>query len=385
MAAQIDMDTAMQAWFVKDEDFPHEGSAADKLAFCIHYAVLAHSTYNTQPWFFRIKDKTAYIHVDRRYALPVIDPDDREAVMACAGAMFHLRLAIRHFGYKETTDIAPDAKDASLIGQVTIGGRTDSESEADPLDTSLFEAIPTRHSNFAAFSDKEVQPDILKKLQVAAEKEGAWLHICNDYERTNLSHLVIEGDHIQMSDKRFRRELAAWLDPRRMLSGDGMPQRELDFQKMTASYGISTIRRFETEDRSPVSDDMLQNEIPVMAILGCRNGGLVERVYAGQALARVLLRAEAEGLSVSTLNQPCEVPELRLRLHDEIPQTGRAQAILRIGYGGKPTRTPRRAVEQVLEIEGKSAKSASLGNVANDKREKSGFFGRFARLFVAKS
>lgn len=382
--ADTELEKDMSAWNIAEKDFPHHASAAEKLAFCIKYAVLAHSTYNSQPWYFRIKNDTAFVHIDRRYALSVIDPDDREAVMACSGAMFHLRLALRHFGYKELTEISPDKRDPSLVGKVTIGERKDASSEADPLDEALFDAIPTRHLNFSAFSNKEVPEKSLELMQKAANKEGAWLHICNEYERMALSNLIIEGDHMQMSDKRFRRELASWKDPRRALSNDGMPSSEFDFVKLTSRYTTSRIRRFEMEGNEIVSDDKLNDEIPVMAILGSVGGGMVERIYAGQALARVLLRAEAEGLSVSTLNQPCEVPELRLRLHDEISQSGRAQAILRIGYGGKPTRTPRRPALSVIEWDGKAPENMTIAANDSNKAKKGGILGRFSRLFVAK-
>lgn len=382
--AVSDLKKDMSAWEIDGASFPHDGTAAEKLAFCVKYAVLAHSTYNTQPWYFRIKNDTAFIHIDRRYALPVIDPDDREAVMGCSGAMFHLRLALRHFGYKEVTEIFPDKTTPSLIGKVTIGNKCSDDAKTDVLDTSLFEAIPSRHLNFSAFSNKEVPETALEGLQKAANKEGAWLHICNDYERIALSNLIIEGDHIQMSDKRFRRELASWKDPRRVLSHDGMPSAEFDSQKLTSTYTTSRVRRFEMEGNEVVRDDKLNSEIPVMAILGSVGGGMTERIYAGQALARVLLRAEVEGLSVSTLNQPCEVPELRLRLHDEISQSGRAQVILRIGYGGKPTRTPRRNALSVIEWDGKAPEKLSAAANDSQKVKKGGILGRFSRLFVAK-
>jgi hypothetical protein len=382
--AQI-KEKAMSAWSVKSDDFPYDGTSSEKLAFLIQYGVLAHSTYNSQPWYFKVKQNVVSVYIDRRHALPVIDPDDREAVMACSGAMYHLRLAIKYFGYKEVTEIFPESKDTSLIGRVTLGEKLDDDTSKDEVNQSLFEAIPTRHLNFSAFTSKPVEDTAISKLKQAAEKEGAWLHVCNDYERVALGSLIIEGDHMQMSDKKFRRELAGWLDPRRFISKDGMPCEELDFNKMLSRYTTSSYRRFESEDRSVVSDDELNDEIPVMAILGCAGGGMVERIYAGQALARVLLRAEAEGLSVSLLNQPCEVPELRLRLHDEISQAGRAQAILRIGYGGKSCRTPRRLASEVTEISGKLAANSNHSDASDQKDKKSGFLGRFARLFVAKS
>jgi hypothetical protein len=266
-----------------------------------------------------------------------------------------------------------------------MGDAVDDESLQDPLDKDLFAAIPSRHTNFSSFSDKGVEDELITKLKQAAAKEGAWLHICNEYERMAITSLIVEGDHIQMSDKRFRRELASWLDPRRRLSRDGFPQDEFDFKKFLSSYQTCFMRRFEMEDRAIVSDDRLNDEIPVLAILGCNSGGMNERIYAGQAFARVLLRAEAEGLAVSTLNQPCEVPELRLRLHDEIEQSGRAQMIMRIGYGGKPTKTPRRSLKSVLEIDGKEQTTKTvMHQIERDDQLNDNVFDRFKRLFVAK-
>lgn len=80
------------------------------------------------------------------------------------------------------------------------------------------------------------------------------------------------------------------------------------------------------------------------------------------------------------LNQPCEVPELRLRLHDEIEHQGRAHMIMRIGYGGKPVYTPRRTIETILDIEGKPLITKAKKKAANDKST-GGFIGKMRSLF----
>ena len=40
------MADSSDAWRVSEHDFPQEGTPAEKLAFCVKYAVLAPSTYN---------------------------------------------------------------------------------------------------------------------------------------------------------------------------------------------------------------------------------------------------------------------------------------------------------------------------------------------------
>ena len=69
---------------------------------------------------------------------------------------------------------------------------------------------------------------------------------------------------------------------------------------------------------------------------------------AGQALARLLLRARAGEVWASYLDQPLEVPELRPKVTEAIGRTGHAQIILRLGYGPNVSPTPRRTVDEVL-------------------------------------
>ncbi len=369
----------MKVWSVSEKDFPHDGNSSEKLAFCLRYAILAPSTYNTQPWFFKIEDNTARIYADRRHALPVIDPDDRELVLACAAALYNLRIAVRAFGYSETTELLPDENNSDLIGRVKIGEKL---KEIDENDRLLFKAISKRHLNLGSFSERIVPEKSLEALQSAAKQENAWLHICSEAERKIVLRMVAQADQIQNSNKHFRRELASWVNQRRNISGDGMPYLGLDYSDVMDSLSPSIARRFENDTKKPANDEELFNGSPLIAVLGTKTGVDIERVYAGQAMMRVLLQAECEGLAVSTLNQPVEVPELRLCLHDELEQQGRAHMILRIGYGTKPVLGPRRMLSSCLETAGKQA-SALESDVALLKTAKKPVFGKFRNLFLA--
>ena len=114
------------------------------------------------------------------------------------------------------------------------------------------------------------------------------------------------------------------------------------------------------DNHQPANDQELDEGAPVIAILGTPSGTVVgPAACRAGADAWSYCRQKMLGLSVSTLNQPCEVPELRLKLHDEVEHHGRAQMILRIGYGGKPSYTVRRPLSAVLEFEGRRAASAA--------------------------
>lgn len=342
----------IDAWSVSEHEFPHEGSAQDKLTFCVRYAILAPSVYNAQPWQFEIKDNQCRIFTDRRYAVPVIDPDDRSMIIACSAALFNLRMALRYFGYDETTALAPDSENEDLLATVTLGDKIEGEG-ASKDDVSLFQAMAQFEKNHTAFLDKPVSAEDVEGFKTACSAEGAWLYVCDDEEKNRVVSMVAEADRIQSMNKNFRRELGLWTDARRVESFDGFPDYAQSFSSVMNQFTPHVLRRYMGADKEAVSDAEFANGIPLLAILGTLSAGAEERMMTGQALMRLCLLAHSKGLSISMLNQVCEVPEMRLRLHDEINQQGRAHVILRIGYGGKIQHSARRPLQTCLKVNGK--------------------------------
>ena len=83
-------------WHVSEAGFPQQGSRSEQFRHLLHYAVVAPSGHNTQPWLFRVTNDAVELFADRTRALPIVDPADRELTMSCAAALGQLRLAIRH-------------------------------------------------------------------------------------------------------------------------------------------------------------------------------------------------------------------------------------------------------------------------------------------------
>jgi len=332
-------------WTVSEHDFPRRGTEEEQLTFLLNYAVLAPSGHNTQPWLFRITDGGIEIYADRRRALAVVDPGDRELVMSCGTALFHIRVAMRHFGFQPVVNVLPDSGNRDFMARIRMGA----SYEPTLNDHRLFMAIKKRRTNREPFDDRPVPSPELERLVEAAQKEGATLHVLHsEQDKKELAALIAEGDRMQGSDPRFRRELAAWLHSNRARSRDGLPSSTLGFGDLLSYAGPFMVRTFDWGGGQAARDQQLAAGSPVLLVFTTADDTEAAWLRTGQALDYVLLQARAYDLHASYLNQPIEVPELRPRVAELLDTDEHPQLVLRMGYGPQVDATPRRPVQEML-------------------------------------
>lgn len=336
----------LAAWDVRAEDFPEHGEASEKLAFLLRYAVLAPSGHNAQPWLFVLEGDTVDLYADRAQALPVVDPDDRALTISCGAALLNLRVALRRFGYRDdAVELLHDPAEPDLLARVRLveGEPPLSDEEA------LFEAIPKRRTTRAAYDEREIPIELRRELEEDAAREGAWLRLVPADRRATIAELVAAGDRAQMADKRFRRELAAWVHPNRSRARRGMRGYGFGFGDRMSHAGPLVIRTFDIGKGQAAKDRELAERSPLLAVLGTAADSSRKWLEAGQAMERTLLRACARGLTSSFLNQPVEVDDLRPRLAEALGHGGeQPQLVMRFGYGPEIAHSPRASVEEVL-------------------------------------
>jgi len=313
--------------------------SVEELRPLVAHAVLAPSSHNTQPWVWQLHEGMVKLFADRTRALPVNDPDDRELTISCGAALFTLRVAAAAYSIDCTTTLLPDGHDADHLASVAVRHAAVLAPEA-----VLAAAIAPRRTYRKRFAAQAVPLEIVGALATAAQREGAWLQVlASDAARAAAAALVAEGDALQWADARWRRELAAWMHPRRR--GDG-----LTVPALALPLAHAVVRTFDMGRGVGAKDQQLADESPLLAVIGTPADHARHWLAAGQALQRVLLVACRHGLQASYLNQPIQVAALRPRLQQLLEHPGHAQLLLRIGY---PTDalppTPRRAPADVIE------------------------------------
>ena len=313
------------------------GSILDLQAL-VQAASLAPSSHNTQPWLFRLDGRVIELLADRTRALPVNDPDDRELTISCGCALFNLRVAAAAAGLDAKVDLLPDAADVDLLARVRLAPAATMQADAE-----LQAAMAERRTYRERFAATAVEPQVLRSLADAVSSEGATLTVLDSAgQRLDAAALVAEGDAVQWANPSWRRELAAWMHPRRRGDGLTLPALAIPVAQMV-------VRTFDMGHGVAAKDRQLADESPVLAVLATEGDRPRDWLAAGQALQRLLLVGVQNGLQASYLNQPVQVAALRPKLQQITGRPGYAQLLLRIGTPAKALpAVPRRPLSAVL-------------------------------------
>lgn len=333
-------------WAVSARQFPRALGVRDQLRYCLRYALLAPSSHNTQPWRFRLWEKRIEVRADRTRALPVCDPNDRELTISVGCALMYLRVAMRRFGLGERTELMPDAGDPDLMAVVHAGGG----ETPDLQDIRMLEAALDRRTVRSAFEDRPPPATLLGAMREASGALGVeFTLLADDDSRRRLAKLVAEADIVQLNQRAFRRELAMWMHHNRTHAHDGIPGYAFGLREVDSIVAPLVVRTFDVGQGRAAKDEQLALHSPVLAVLGTMQDTATAWLNTGQALASVLLRGAAEGVSASYLNQPVELAETREHVRRLAPDAAFPQIVLRMGYSDvRPPHTPRRGLEEVL-------------------------------------
>ena len=325
-----------EPWKVRDRDFPTSADRSEQLRHMINYAIMAPSIYNTQPWLFKVTGSEIAMYVDRARALPVSDPDGRNLVISCGAALYHLRVAIRHFGYEPVVRTFPDLDVPNLLAFIRLG----KHKEVLPDEERQFMAIKKRRTIRNGFRDEAIPPGMMQQLRDSAVGEGAHMFALQDRnEQQALIDLIREAYEIRRKDAPFLQEVQAWTN-----SGwADYPINDMSYAAPPPGAEApppSRILRGLEDDQLLMWNDNIKPGHPAFVVLATTGDRMASWLSAGQALARLLLTATDSGLSTSFLNQPVGINSLRDRVRSLVGGELFPQVILRMGYGvpGKPTR-----------------------------------------------
>lgn len=316
---------------------------AGKVAYLIATAARAPSVQNTQPWRFRVLQRSIELSADPGRKLRV-DPQSREMLISCGAALFGLRLAIRSIGYIPIADLLPDPAQPWLLARVKLGA-VEQFTEADQ---ELLQALPHRHTHRGPFDPGPLPAGLMAQLRREAADEGATLAVVDrvrGFER--LADLTALARRDQDCDAAARADMQEWTRARGAAASDGVPD--------TAFAADTDHHRGRLQQRDfdlGRGIGMLNAHGPppaATAVLLTPDDSRGDWLCAGQALHRVLLRAATRWVFASLHTQPLENAATRQLVADRLALAGAPQMILQLSPVRSTRVTARRQPGELID------------------------------------
>jgi hypothetical protein len=316
-------EASLQAWDVKESDFPANGSQEEKLTFLLNYAILAPSSHNSQPWKYSVANDSILVFSDKSRWLQVADADQRELYLSLGCALENLIVAADHFGYNSTVTYFPGEKD--LAAKVTLGPVYSSS-----VDPRLFPAILSRQTNRNLYEPRAISESDLENMSSICSDADIRIFVTSDLAiKKSFQDLTVQANGIQYSDADFKSELGHWLGQGVMGPG-GVQAKMAQLAVVFLDVGPEQTKK----------DVLLINSTPYLGFISTANNDSLSSVKAGRVLERFWLCATALGMSLQPMSQTLETAQTRENLTDLLsgqsgtkPEMRVVQQVFRLGYG----------------------------------------------------
>ncbi|MEU1428251.1 Rv1355c family protein [Nocardia sp. NPDC005746] len=285
-----------------------EPAPADAAAAVLHYAQLAPSGGNAQPWTLGADAGTVTIALDPSRS-SAIDIGFRGSALAVGAALYNARVAAAHHGVLGDSELRADGPGV-LTATLRLGDSTDSVLARD------YTALATRHTNRKLGAVGSADPAILAALaEVAAAAGGGLRHVATRAGIESAADLLGSSDRARFLTPRIHEEMLAelrgpaddlrtGLDMRSMELG---PDENIAFEVGGRPDVVGLLRDWSagaglgayTSDRVLASAAIAAVTFPTPA---AGTSDLIAYARAGEVLQRVWIEAERRGLAVQPVS-----------------------------------------------------------------------------------
>jgi hypothetical protein len=336
----------------------------------VQAAILAASPHNTQPWLFRVTDRSVELYADARRNLGMFDPYLREMYIGLGCAVENMMLTAAAQGYKVEPNLAPgvltripERPEPELAASLALTFGTAEKS-------SLQQAIAQRHTNRAGYDmSRSLPPEILENLAnlVKDETDLKLFVYTSDAERKRVGDVLVEATKTIISDQQMEEDSQRWIrnrwpDVQKYRDGLtldclGLPRLMVAAAKIMPAMPAKTAGKYWLDQTREVH----AVKSPLLAMIAVRDRyDRAQSLRAGRVWQRIHLWATTQSLGAQPVNQPMEVVD-RERILNRAPQMAQVLAGItgdpawqatfsfRMGYPtDEAPPSPRRPVEDVI-------------------------------------
>lgn len=318
----------------------------DVIRNAVQLACRAPSLYNSQPWRWVIDDTSVHLFLDKERVLYSADHSGREALLGCGAVLDHFRVAMAAAGWKANVDRYPNPNkplhlasvDFSPMDFVTDGHRR----RAD--------AILLRRTDRLPFAEPPDWPAVETTLRRAVTSDAVRLDVIPDELRPELAEASRLTETLRLYDSSYHSEMEWWTAPFEVK--EGIPPSTLVSE--AESERVDVGRNFPATHHDQERRTSIGRDHSKILVLSTHDNERVSVLECGEMLSAVLLDATMAGLATCTLTHITELQASRDIVASLIGQSTIPQLLIRVGLAPEiedlPPATPRRPVDEVLEI-----------------------------------
>ena len=305
-----------------------KGTPRQGLESGLKQASLATAERGWPPIRIRLADHHVELFAVQSTALEGTDPDGREAMLGCGVFLLHLKVALEQLRCLRRVELFPDLGQPLLAARIHAGPGP----RSDPPERGLFDAM-TRHRKPSPLGELPMTDSMLEAFRCGVARERAWLEFAqSENSRRRLLDLLAIGEP-HNGEARLRQQFSVSLETRGP-SRAALPMENpihSRISRLTNPLLALKVRRVYPETVAVASRNELILSTGNWAVLKTKTDEKHGWLAAGQAMARVIIQAQALGLSWACFDHVTRSRHARMELRTGIGHKGFAQAILRFG------------------------------------------------------
>lgn len=333
----------------------------DVIRDAVRLACRAPSLHNSQPWHWVAENSQLQLFGDPERVVRATDVSGREALLSCGAVLDHLRVAMAAAGWTTHADRFPNPNNSKHLASIDFSPMEfTTEGHRRRADAIL--ARRTDRLPFAA------PPDwvwLEGRLRDRDDAEPVRLDVIADESRPQLAEASRLTESLRLYDSSYHAELQWWTAA--YAAAEGIPHNSLVSAAESARVDVG--RTFpvthHAERRTAIGADH-----STILVLSTYDASPTSTLQCGEMLSAVLLDATMAGLATCPLTHMTELAASRNIVAGLIGRDALPQVLIRVGLAPAiddvPPPTPRRTLEEVLEIRSGTATAGADPAVASE-------------------